>query len=351
MNHRGTFALFSALTLLHVSASAEADESATAEPEGAVPDEATKLFEEGRALSAAGNYPAACEKFEHSAALAGGAGTKFNLADCYEHLGKNKSARDLFVEVAAMTRKLGQAKRERAALARASALDAKMARITVDLRAAGPGVHVSLDGKELAAGAIERPIDVDLGEHEIVASAQGKEPWSFRVAVPNGPANVVIVVPALEAEIENPAASEPRPKPQPRKPNVKPEGPIEAEVGSSTRRTITLVLGGAGVAGLAGGAYMAVRYRQNHEDSKVICPSSRGCTDAEIDAHAAFVDEAKTARTWSYVGFGVGGAALIGAAYSFLSAPDDEEGARASVQATPFVGIDGSVGGAVSGRF
>src|SRR5688572_213520 len=124
-------------------------QQASAEPEAAATAEATKLFEEGRSLSAAGNYPAACEKFERSVALSEGVGAKFNLADCFEHLGRSKSARDLFAEVAATTRQLGQTKRETAALARAAALDAKMARLSVDVRTRAAGLRVSLDGKEL----------------------------------------------------------------------------------------------------------------------------------------------------------------------------------------------------------
>src|SRR5689334_6286435 len=69
---------------------------------------ARALFRSGRGLVAEGKYEQACPKFEQSLKLDPGLGTKFNLADCYEHLGKTATARTLFLEVAALARQAGQ---------------------------------------------------------------------------------------------------------------------------------------------------------------------------------------------------------------------------------------------------
>ncbi len=53
---------------------------------------ARSLFDQGRALVKDGNYAAACPKLEESQKIDSGVGTLFNLADCYEHLGRFASA-------------------------------------------------------------------------------------------------------------------------------------------------------------------------------------------------------------------------------------------------------------------
>ena len=50
------------------------------------------LFAEGGKLVADGDHTAACPKFEESFHLDPGIGTGFNLADCWEHIGRTASA-------------------------------------------------------------------------------------------------------------------------------------------------------------------------------------------------------------------------------------------------------------------
>src|SRR4051794_32728475 len=76
---------------------------------------ARALFAEGRKLVDAGNYPAACIKFQDSFRLDPGVGTNFNLADCLERIGRTASAWAHFLDVAAATRAAGQVERERVA--------------------------------------------------------------------------------------------------------------------------------------------------------------------------------------------------------------------------------------------
>ena len=55
---------------------------------------AEHLFQEARVLVERGDYAAACPKLEASQKLEPAVGTQFNLADCYEHVGRTASAHE-----------------------------------------------------------------------------------------------------------------------------------------------------------------------------------------------------------------------------------------------------------------
>src|SRR5215471_17101917 len=106
---------------------------------------ARALFAEGRKLVAGGEYEAACPKFEESFRLDPGIGTGFNLADCWEHVGRTASAWARFLGVAAAAKALGQTERERVARERAAALEPQLSRLTVSVAAQDDGLAVQRD--------------------------------------------------------------------------------------------------------------------------------------------------------------------------------------------------------------
>src|SRR5262245_59523757 len=71
-------------------------------------DDARTLFLEARELVKSGDFAKACPKFEASLKLKAGVGTKFNLADCWEKIGRTASARELFLRVAEAAREAKQ---------------------------------------------------------------------------------------------------------------------------------------------------------------------------------------------------------------------------------------------------
>src|SRR5215212_4797523 len=99
---------------------------------------ARALFGEGRKLAAQGKYREACPKFEESLRLDPGMGTQFNLADCLEHTGRTATAWAQFLDVAAAARAAAQSERERVARERAAALEPKLSRLTIEVKAADP---------------------------------------------------------------------------------------------------------------------------------------------------------------------------------------------------------------------
>ena len=92
---------------------------------------ARALFAEGRQLMSAEKYTEACPKLEESLRLDPGMGTQFNLAHCWEKLGRSASAWAMFLDVAAAARAGNQPQREAAAKERAAALEPKLTRLRV----------------------------------------------------------------------------------------------------------------------------------------------------------------------------------------------------------------------------
>src|ERR1700742_2382226 len=146
--------------------------------------EAKSLFREGRALTATGNYEMACPKFEQSMKLDPGIGTKFNLADCYEHLGRTATARTLFLEVAAIAREAGQGDREQVAAARAKELEPQIHRLTIDVSGKQNGLVIKRDGVEVPPSQWGAPQFVDPGAYDVSVTAPGKKEWKSHVEVP-----------------------------------------------------------------------------------------------------------------------------------------------------------------------
>jgi hypothetical protein len=319
------------LTLTAPSRAAEGDEAG-----------ARSLFGEGRKLADAGHYSEACSKFEESLRLDPGVGTSFNLADCQEHLGRTASAWTRFLEVAAATRRDGQVTRARVAQARADALEPRLARMVLAVSSPAPGLVVERDGLVVDAAGWETPVPVDPGPHVVEARAPGRRTWSQRTTVPDAPATLVIAVPALEVSTVAlpPATVSSR---------ATPPSPVRLPIGEPARRWSrpTVALGALGVAGLAAGAFFAVRFQSENDQAKALCvvgPNNLCLTPTEMMQHQTFVDDARRDSVLAYVGAGIGTAALLSAAYLWWRSrrgPSPTPTARLSM--SPAIGQPGAV--------
>ncbi len=357
------FFLASALGLLHSSA-ALAQEAKPDAPkqEAAKPDapksenqvKASALFSEARKLVDAGDYKQACPKFEQSLSLNVGIGVQFNLADCWEHVGRTASAHLLFEGVAASARALGQNARADIAQARADALEPRLVRMQIDVRGTDPNLVVRRNQIAVAQKSWGIATPIDAGEYVVDASAPGKKPWSARVIVPVMTSEVVAVtIPVLAVDDAAPVVG-PAPTPvleKAEKPAPTPLLPPEPTVDPKDHRRnlYAYSLAGLGVVSVGLGTVMALEFKSKNDDAKAICPSGTGCARADVDHHAQLVSDAKNFRTWSFVGFGVGSAALVAGAVLYFA---PSHAAQASgINAAPFVTADGSWGAVASGRF
>jgi hypothetical protein len=308
------------------------------------------LFLEARKLAAAGDYAAACPKFEDSYRLDPGIGTNFNLADCYEHSGRIASAWARFLDVAAATKAAGQTDRERVARARAGALEPKLVRMTLQVEAQAPGVAVVRDGIAVGAAAWRVAVPVDPGPHVIEASAPGRVAWKITVAVKEGPGAVTVVVPdLLEAPPEpivGPAASPTLTGTQTS------ESVLVATPEAPHRRWSrpVVILGAIGAAALVTGAAFGIEFEiDNGKAEAISCAGgTTNCTTEQVTNHGDLVASANTDLKLEVVGLAVGGAALLTAGYLWWREVRHERSGPASrpaLAAMPFGPLGLTLGG------
>jgi hypothetical protein len=320
------------------------------------PAVAKALFAEGRKLAQAGHFAEACAKFEDSLRVNVGVGTQFNLADCWEHLGKTSSAHALFLGVAASAHALGQAEREQLARERAAALEPRLSHLLIDVTSPTEGLVVRRNRVPLAREAWGSDSVVDPGKYTIDASAPGKKPWSQIIDVPAFAARPIgVSVPLLESAAGAPDAAPQVPAEAPAPaaiptPHSEPLAP-QLPAHRSTRRTaFALSLAAAGTAGVVAGAWLGLDYRAQNDRATQICPTSVDCTARQIEVHDHKVENAKMFRTWSVVSFSAGAVALAGSAYLFFGRIPQAKSPDRAWTLTPLVG-PGTVGAGAEGCF
>ena len=230
---------------------------------------AQTLFNDARTLMKAGKFAEACPKLEESLRLDDGIGTKFNLADCHEHVGRLATAWAEFVETAAEAKRVSQPAREKIAKQRADALEPKLPKLELVVEGgAASGVEVKRDGVVVGSAAWGSPIPVDAGAHTIVATAPGKVRWEGSVtAVESKTAK--LVVPRLDDEA---VAVAPPPMSTTTTTSSRMDQPMIVDEGRGrTQRTAGWIVTGAGVAGLAVGGIFGLKSMGAKSDANDHC--------------------------------------------------------------------------------
>jgi hypothetical protein len=282
---------------LVLSSTARADDAATAET----------LFNEGRRLMQNEDYAKACPMLAESQRLDPGLGTQFNLADCYEHVGKTATAWAIFLEVAAATKAMGQNAREQAARQRADALASKLSHLVIAVPTShARGLVVKKDGVVVGPMQWGIAIPVDPGPHEIQMSAPGRKAWESSIVVLPDGLTMALPVPNLAttdggaapeetreaSETTEPGAPEDSEHPVPRK---------REQGGLGTQATAAIALGGVGALGLIVGTAAGLVSLSKHNES------NNGCTNNVCTPEGgAARDGAIHAGNWSTAAFAVG---------------------------------------------
>ncbi len=311
--------------------------------------QARALFEEAKALAEKGRYAEACPKFEESQRLDAGLGTKYYLADCFEHIGRFASAWGLYMEVSDEASEAKMQERSEHARKRADAIQPKLTRmiivLDVDTKSI-PGIEVRRDGVVVPAGLWGVAVPVDAAQHKVSVGAPSKQTWVTTVEAAGEGATVSVTVPRL---------SEPPPPPPVKPlPGAKDAGDDASKAaGWPIQRIVGVGMAGVGLVGLGLGIGLGADASGKVSSAKTECNDATPavCTQAGVD----LLDSAKTSGTVSTVGFIAGGALLAGGAVLFFTASSGEKAsgstkaARRSVWITPHVASSGNGGGVAVG--
>jgi hypothetical protein len=253
---------------------------------------ASALFDDARRLMAKGRAAEACPKLEESQRLWPGIGTLFNLASCYEKVGRTASAWTSYREVLAQTITAGQAERVEVIRDRVRAIEPTLVRLVLDVASPVADLQVSRDGVDAAAPLWGIAVPVDPGTHVIRAAAPGYESWQQTITVEGRGKVVTVKVPRLARVSQPLAAVEPEPPPVAA---TRPEAPATGLVATQPARLpppnpvrwqVPVGIAGMalGVAGMGGG--VGIGFFARGKAATADCDASNVCSDAGIAQRA-----------------------------------------------------------------
>ena len=251
---------------LVVGAALAVAETASAAPSPADKATAQALFDDALQRMSAGSYPDACPKLEESERLDAAMGTAFQLARCYEGMGRLASAWAMYIQVADLARAAGQASREKAARDAALALEPRLSYLTVTVEVHPEGLVVRRGDVTVPAPQWGTRIPVDAGTYHFTATAPGRVSWSGEVTVGERGAVTarvpdLAIAPVAASTGVTPAAAAAAPKPAP----------------SDTQRIAGIVTLSAGVAGIVASGVLGLIAKSNYNAANSECPAA-GCT-------------------------------------------------------------------------
>ena len=330
-------AAFAALALVSISS---VSPRSLAAPTAADKKAADALFKEGREHVDTGDYAVACAKFLASYKLDPLSSTLLNLADCHQRAGQTATAYDRFQEAVALAKKLGRADREKTARDRLEALEPKLTKVEVRLAEQDKSqATVTRDGAPLSREELAGPVRVDPGPHTFFVTAPGKKSFSTTVTATDEGKTYTVDVPALAAEGDEPEAPPKVGGKAPSKDTTSNESP------GSGRKTVALIVGGAGLVIAGVGGYFGIRTFSKWSDSESRCDAS-GCDREGID----LASDAKTSGFISTIGLAAGGAIFATGVILYLTAPGKTDKPARSTYLLPSGG-PGSLGLVTGGTF
>jgi hypothetical protein len=272
---------------------ARADDRAAAEVEFV---KAKRLMKEGKTAEA-------CEAFARSDRFDPQNGTKYNLALCYEALGRTASAFVIFRELAQVDK---NDERKADSARRAEALEPALVKLRVTVPQPTAGMIVTRDGADVSRlVGVEEPLDP--GTYRIAASAEGYATWEQEVEVPADPGAVIAVeIPALERPRVVTVPEPPRP------------------YSGRTRKLVGLSIGGGGIALTGVGMLFGWKAMSRWDEAQAVCDADLVCRDGEDSARAyQLMDSARNAGNVSTMLVIVGLSAIGAGAFVYLTTPDD----------------------------
>lgn len=310
--------------LLFAAALALTLQSTAARAQDPHKEAADALFKEGRAAVLRGDYAIACTRFRDSDKLDPALGTKFNIADCEEHLGHVATAWAFYGEVApkfAPTDERVQIAKEHAA-----SLEKRLPKLVVRLAPDAAGASITRDGETLDPASLGVSVPLDPGPHKLIVSAPGREPRTYDVDAKEAALIDITVAPGPAVKAAPTVTSLPT--------AVLPTATATATDDSAPlRRNLGFVSGGVGIVGIAIGAVTGVLALGDKDTVGKFC-NAQTCTDQKgLDA----ARDGRTVSAVSTASFAIGAAALAAGVILVLTS---KSGAKSVV--SPAAGPSGA---------
>jgi hypothetical protein len=302
---------FASLVCAVLVSTQETAHAGTSAPEGGAADPQGP-FDEGRALMRAGRFAEALERFEKSLAIRTTGGALLNRGDCLEKLGRYASAVSAFDQAQALLDQLGDPARAAFARQRADELRPRCSTITPSARGLA-GASASIDGVPVPIGT---PFRVDGGDHVVKIWAPCHEPFETRVTIFLREAIKEVdapLHPSTDASCGGRSAD------------------TVPSTSWTTRDTVAIVLGSAGVIALGVGGFFGVRAIGSKHDLEGLCTNyPNGCNASQRDEVERLASTADSQALVATIAFGVGLGALLGAGVAYLTSPRSSPAAIAT---------------------
>lgn len=299
--------LMAAAVSVGVPYAIEPQHAASAQEGSITREEARGLFDEALALEAAGDYTTALDKLQKAATYKRTPNIRYNIALCYEKLGRLVQAlgeyRIALADAEADAAGSNVAKEIRRAIA---ALEPRIPTISIDGGESSVGATVTVDGKSVTAAEMAEGVVVDPGKRVVEAQMAGFKPFRQELDVAEGAREKVTI--QLE-KAEKPAVAPPAQPQQPENPAPTSETPVPTEPsGASTTATVGWVVTGLGVVSLGASGYFYARRSKAISDLEAVCGADKQSCPA---SSRTTYDGGKTDTLIGNTTLGVGAAALI----------------------------------------
>jgi hypothetical protein len=244
-----------------------------------------KLFSEGFALMGEEKYTEALLKLEEAQALDPGIGTQFNIAICYEKLGKLGTAWRNYTTVQQLAHASGKTGREDSSRLKLEELRPRLSVLVITLEGTEEAV-VRVDGVAVPRSEWAS-YPVDPGPHRVDAEATARRPWTNTVDAPPPGGRLEIRVQTLVSSVVT----------------------VTTET-TNSRRTLGIVLGGVGIAGLVTATVTGIIILGDRSTAEKACTPK--CANPDGTPNQPAIDDVNQGKTLVPINLVAWGVAVAG---------------------------------------
>lgn len=321
---------------------------------------ARSLASQGASAFDAGRFTEALDLFTRAESLVHAPPHILYMARSAEKLGRLVQAREFYIRIIReqLPKNAPQAFRDAqtAANAEVGRIEPRIASIVIRVTVPQEATpNVTLDGSPVSAALLGVPFPVDPGKHKLVATAPGMEAGQAEVTLAEAEKREVELVLEPSTTVTPAEGAPPGAETAPPGSGVQGNLPPPTDTPSEDAdwmRPAAYVGLGVGVVGLAAGTHFGLRSMSKHseaDDAMKACGARCPEGSAEARNINSLDDSARSAQTWSIVGFIVGGVGVAsGVTLYVLSGQSESSGRASGIRCTPWIGM-GSAG--VSGSF